>query len=229
MASTSASFKAGVVIPAAGSGTRFGGETKKQFQVLGDRPLVVATALLFVDLPFVVDVVVVAPPDQIDDVRALFEAVGHSIRVVSGGATRSESVRNGFENLVDVDVVAVHDGVRPFVSPSKIEEVLQLAHVHGAAALAVPATDTLRKSDEGKFRDTVDRTGLWCMQTPQAFSYDILANAFSVSVENTATDEVELVCRLGVDVHLVEGEKTNIKITTEEDWALGLAIAASRK
>ena len=225
----SPSFRTGVILPAAGSGIRFGGDEKKQFRLLDGQPLVVATAKLFIDLASVSEIVVVVPGSEIDKTRELFSAVDFPVQIVAGGATRNASVRLGFAALGAVDLVLIHDAVRPFTSLPKILEVLNVAHTFGAAALATGVTDTLRKVDRGILRATIDRVDVVQMQTPQVFSKTVLARALELSADDSATDEVMLVQNSGTDVWFVQGEATNIKITKASDWALGLAILEGRR
>lgn len=213
-----------VVIPAAGQGTRMGG-TRKQYRTLGDRPLLVQVLLVFERHPSVGHVVVVAPEDQVQEVSDRLQSAGTGTltAVVRGGSSRQASVRQGLKAVPDpVQLVLVHDAVRPFVSGEEVQEVIEAVWQNGAAALAVPVADTLRGRRQHEFGETVDRTDLYQMQTPQGFRRDWLEEAHrrAASDDVAATDDVELVQRQDRSVQIVEGSRRNFKITTPEDWEL---------
>ncbi len=220
----------GVLIPAAGAGTRMGGE-RKQFRLLGGRPLLVQTLLPFERHPLVRHIVVAAPSDNLagfeDELRAAGITKLHC--VVSGGSTRQDSVARALEALpASVEVVLVHDAVRPFIRPGHISSVVEAVVEHGAAALAIPVTDTLRHGSEGVFGATVSRTGLYRMQTPQGFQRAIFERAHEDAMRCgvQSTDDVALVMRLDQAVHIVEGGPENIKITTPGDWEMANVLWA---
>ncbi len=218
------SHSIGVILPAAGFGSRLGGQ-KKQFRELSGESVVRVSARLFEGIAD--DLVVVVPEEDMVLAGELLE--GTRARFVAGGATRNASVRNGFEALGDVDWVVVHDAVRPFVSRAKIKEVVACAKENGAAALAVALTDTARSVAQGNvFGDTIERGSVWRMQTPQVFAAEILRNAFLSTDDTSVTDEVALVQSLGHAVHVVVGESTNIKLTVTEDWELAQALWSAR-
>ncbi len=221
--------KAAIIVPAAGSGSRMRqpGLPSKQFRVLGDAPLIVQTLRVLQRHTAIDEIVVAAPEDDVDSLRSLVAEHGLEkvTGVVLGGATRQESVRNALASVSpDVEIVGVHDGVRPFLSSGMLSSVLLAAVRHGAAALAIPAVDTLRRSDgSGAFAATVSREGLWRMQTPQIAMRDHLVRAYSTS-DVVGTDEVELLQWAGVRVALVPGSPLNIKVTTTEDLEHAEAI-----
>jgi 2-C-methyl-D-erythritol 4-phosphate cytidylyltransferase len=211
-----------VVIPAAGSGSRLGGH-RKQFRELGGKPVIVQTLLVFERHPAIQHIVVAAPEAAVKALQQEFKRVGISKleRVVAGGSTRQESVRAAVEALPPlVDLVLVHDAVRPFVRLAQITRVLDAAKEVGAAAPAIPVSDTVRRSLNGFFAETVDREDLLRMQTPQAFTRAILERANEIADREglEATDEVGLVQRSGVAVRCVDGSNDNVKITTPDDW-----------
>ena len=216
----------GVVVPAAGSGRRMGG-APKQFRPLGGAPVLVQTLRAFARHPEVGPLVVVAPADAVGRARSHLDAHGVAATVVAGGATRQTSVRAGLAALpAHVDLVLVHDAVRPFVSAALVSRVVEAARASGAAAPAVPVADTLRRGEGGTFGATVPRDGLWAMQTPQAARRDTLEAAYSEADGLVATDEVGVLERAGVAVTIVEGDARNVKLTRREDWALALALWA---
>ena len=224
MAGSGAGSSVGVILPAAGAGRRMGG-APKQMRQLGDAPVWVQSARAFARHPDVDAVVVVAPEASVAEVRRQLAAFGLAADVVAGGATRQASVQNGLDALpAAVQVVLVHDAVRPFVGPALIGRVIAGVRQAGAAAPAVPVADTLRRSAGDRFGPTVPRDGLWAMQTPQGARRDLLALAYARAGDAVATDEVGLLQRAGVEVALVDGDARNIKLTRPEDWATAQAV-----
>ena len=206
--------RAAVLVPAAGSGRRFGGPLK-QFRMLGDAPILVQTLRAF-DRHDAIDELCVALPQ--DCATVLIEyAIGKLKCVVKGGATRRESVCAALA-ATDASVILVHDAVRPFVEARIISEVVRQARDTGAAAAAIPVSDTVRYAENGQFSMTVDRRQLYRMQTPQGFRRDVLEAALEQEAEDT--DEVQAVVRMGQEVHLVEGSPWNFKITCPADLAI---------
>lgn len=213
-----------VLIPAAGQGTRLGGN-RKQFRRLGGEPLLVQTLRVFERHSEIDYLLVAAPVEATGALETELRRVGLSklLAVVAGGATRQASVRAVLAAVpADVDVVLVHDAVRPFVEAGHLSAVIKAVRTDGAAALALPVVDTMRYGTEAGFGDTVPRTGLFRMQTPQGFRRDWFEEAHAQAYRQPvqATDDVELVQRIGRSVHIIEGSPRNIKITTPEDWEL---------
>ena len=203
-----------------------GGETK-QTRDLGGAPVLVQSLRAFDGLVDAAVVVVQAGEEQaISDVLS---AHGVTAAVTAGGATRQASVANGVRALPrGVEVVLVHDAVRPFVTRAVIASTIQGVRAYGAAAAAVAVADTLRRSkDLDAFGATVSRDGLWAMQTPQGARRDWLVAASDAATE-AATDEVGLLQAAGFPVHVVEGDARNIKLTRPSDWDLALALWAMR-
>lgn len=221
-------YSVGVVLPAAGAGLRMGGSAK-QFRDLGGAPVVVQTLRAVLAASVVRHAVVVVPPSEVPAATALLAEHRLPATVVAGGASRGASVRLGIEALPpDVEVVLVHDAVRPFVSADLVERVAAAAREHGAAAAAVPIADTLRRSHRGMLGETVDRDGLWAMQTPQGARRPLLAAAYAAQGDDAATDEAGLLLANATPVCLVEGDARNLKLTHPSDAALAEAIWASR-
>jgi 2-C-methyl-D-erythritol 4-phosphate cytidylyltransferase len=211
-----------VLIPAAGDGTRLGGR-RKQFRVLGGKSVLVQTLDVFERHPRVDYIVVATPSEAVRPLRQELRRVGITklLAVISGGPTRQDSVAAALAETTDeVEVVLVHDAVRPFVRLSQVSAVIDAARREGAGALAVPVTDTLRRGRDGSFGETVSREALYRMQTPQGFRRSLLLQAHNWAAENGyhATDDVDLVQQLGSRVAIVEGADLNVKITTPEDW-----------
>ncbi len=214
-----------VLVPAAGEGTRLGGP-RKQFRTLGDRPLLVQVLLVFERHPAVGHLLVAVPEDHVSEVTNHLQAEGLSklTAVVSGGESRQASVQHALRAAPrSVEVVLVHDAVRPFVQAGEVQAVVEAVQVHGAASLALPVADTLREASGEAFGDTVPREGLYRMQTPQGFRRAWLEEAHRLAAEaddRPATDDVGLVQRAGREVRLVRGDRRNFKITTKGDWRL---------
>ncbi|MBI4428450.1 MAG: 2-C-methyl-D-erythritol 4-phosphate cytidylyltransferase [Ignavibacteriales bacterium] len=219
------------IIPAAGSGTRLGAEVRKQFLPLQGKPVLIHTLRQFEFCPDIDEVAVAVPESSIVEMeRLVSEHRLHKVsKVLVGGERRQDSVSRVLGRLVlkDSDIVLVHDGVRPFITPKKISQVIKACRSHDAAVLAVQPKDTIRRSNGGGFFDkTLDRTALWLVQTPQAFKASLLKKAFDKARKEKfySTDEAALVERCGVRIKIVEGSYDNIKITTQEDLDLGMLI-----
>jgi len=213
----------GAIIAAGGLGRRFGQPHPKQFACLAGWPILAHTLAKF-DQTLTVDrVVVVVPKGLEDEVRtSVIEPFGFSKvqAVVAGGQTRQESVCHGFLALgEDVELIVVHDAVRPLVRVSTIEDVVEAARQHGAAIAAVPVRDTLKQVEDEVVQTTLDRGQVWQAQTPQAFNRFWLAEALAEAKRTgfVGTDESALVERLGRPVQVIQGSSDNIKITTAED------------
>ena len=213
-----------VVIPAAGKGERMGG-VRKQYRPLAEVPLLIHTLRVFDALPYVHDIIVALPEADCEEWREKCRRAGLEkvSDIVAGGETRQASVSRGLEAVAfESDIVLIHDAVRPFVTADQIEQVVAGAREAGAAALAVPVSDTLRRGGNGHFDETIDRNNMYSMQTPQGFRYDLIANAhrWAATNEIKVTDDVALAQRAGHAVKIVPGSQANIKVTTPQDWAL---------
>ena len=213
------------IIVAGGSGTRFGAELPKQFLNLKGLPILMRTIQAFgenSDGSF--DVIVTLPVGQIDLWHDLCSEYGFAVphRIVPGGETRWHSVKNALDGIGDiagVDVIAVHDGVRPLASVALIGRVLNAARRDGAAIPVVMLNDSVRQLS-GDDSHALDRSSLRAVQTPQAFDARLLLEAYGQPYDPTFTDDASVVERYGHKVTLVEGESSNIKITRPMDLAL---------
>jgi 2-C-methyl-D-erythritol 4-phosphate cytidylyltransferase len=220
----------GVVIVAAGRGVRLGGSQPKQYLPIAGIPMLLWAIRPFSCHPEVRQVVVVLPAD---DAAAppdwLASHLGEGLRVVGGGAERSDSVANGLGALdAACGIVLVHDAARPFVTRDVLDAVIAAARAGEGAVPAVPVADTLKQSDDGgHVARTVTRDGLWRAQTPQGFPRALLAQAHAQAKADgvSGTDDASLVERLGGRVRLVAGDPRNLKITTADDLALAEALA----
>jgi 2-C-methyl-D-erythritol 4-phosphate cytidylyltransferase len=212
-----------VIIPAAGAGARMGGQTPKQFLRLPTSPILFATVEHFARHRSVDRIVVVAPADWVGRAERLLKPLPgpKGIRVVPGGRERQESVALGLEALGDsaAPVVVVHDAVRPFITAALIDAVTAAALDHGAAICALPIRETVKRVRDGFVDATVDRAGLWSVQTPQAFRIGLLREAHDKARRDDfhGTDDAMLVERLGHRVRVVPGLEQNFKITTPAD------------
>ena len=219
--------KLGVVIVAAGKGSRMRTVESKQYLELGGRPIVAHTMQLFENIPEVDDIVLVVGQEDLERCRHyVHQYAWTKVReVLAGGTERQDSVRAGLRALgPEVEWVIVHDGVRPFVSPQQVIACWRKAQEQDAAVLAVPVKDTIKVVDAaGQIQSTPDRRSLWAIQTPQAFRLALLQEAHERAVQEqySGTDDAMLVEHIGGVVHVVEGDYYNIKITTPEDllWA----------
>jgi len=214
------------IVVAAGRGSRAGAGQSKQFREISGIPIIIHTLSRFERCETIDGSVVVLPEGEREAFAAL--AGRYGLRKVSGavagGETRAESVWRGLEALrgLSVEVVAVHDGVRPFVTPEEIDRTVREARASGAAILAVPVTDTIKEAEGARVLRTLERARLWRAQTPQCFRFELLRRAYELAISSglDATDDSALVERLGATVRLVEGGEHNIKITTPQDFAV---------
>lgn len=209
------------IIAAAGRGTRFNSNRPKQFLKLLGKPLILHTLEAFERCSAVQEIVLVLAADEINDFAAIAESAGISKlkKIVGGGASRAESVRNGLEAVdPSAEIVTVHDGARPLVSVDEIERTIEKATETGVACLVTAVTDTIKTIDGGFITGTVDRTKLRRALTPQAFQYDILRRILSqVKLDDSVTDECYMAEKMGIEVAIVEGSPRNIKMTHIDD------------
>jgi 2-C-methyl-D-erythritol 4-phosphate cytidylyltransferase len=209
------------VIPAGGIGARMGSRRPKQYLSVAGLPLLVRTLRALRSCRGLEGVVVAAPADRIVATRSLLARYRvESVDVVAGGSSRQESVWRGLQAIPpSAQWVVVHDGVRPFVTGDLVTCVLAAARRWGAATCGIPVRETVKRVSEGMVQATVDRDGLWLIQTPQAFRRDLLWEAHERARRDgfTGTDDAVLVERLGSPVAMVGGLPHNVKITTPED------------
>lgn len=199
-----------------------GGRVPKQFMRLGGESILAATVGRFAAHPAVVLVVVAVPRHHLERARRILAHVSRrvTIGVVEGGVERQESVWRGLQAVPqDADIVLVHDAVRPFVTRALIDAVLHATAETGAAICACPIAETVKRVEDGLVRQTVDRRGLWAVQTPQGFRAALLREAHDKARRGgvVGTDDAMLVEQLGHPVRVVPGLAQNVKITTRED------------
>jgi 2-C-methyl-D-erythritol 4-phosphate cytidylyltransferase len=215
-----------VIIPAAGSGTRFGGDVPKQFQPLGGKPLVQRAVERFLFDPIVTRVIVPVMEKLVDVVKS---SPGERVTFVAGGDTRLQSVMRGLEaSGGEFDLVAIHDAVRPFFSLDTFHATLDAAREHGAAFPGISLPDTVHEIANEAIAKTLDRSVLVAAQTPQCFRADVLREivARAAREDADATDEAGLAAKYGHHVHLVRGDSMNFKITRPEDLVMAERIWA---
>lgn len=223
--------KVAAIIPAAGSGSRMGLPSPKQFFELEGVPILIHTLQVFQQVESIGLIIVVVPCENCTWVEEQVQKYNLSkvFKVIAGGKHRQDSVLAGLEVLpLEIELVLVHDGVRPFVPVSVIENCLKEAEKNGAAMVAVPVKDTLKAvSRDNVIEQTIDRSGVWQAQTPQAAKVSLLKKAFADVIKHKdfiATDEAALLERVNIPVKVVEGSEKNIKITRPEDLILAKAI-----
>lgn len=221
------------IIVAAGRGTRAGGEVPKQFRALAGVPLLIHTLGRFEECAAIDEIIAVAPVAETNfHLSSSPFALTKFRRVVEGGPTRTESVWRGLQTLngTRAHIVAIHDGVRPFVTPLEIERTVRAAAETGAAILCAPVTDTIKVIEGERIARTLPREQLRRALTPQCFRYELLRRAFerARAEQLEATDDSALVELCGAEVAIVEGDTRNIKITRPEDFALAEILLKER-
>ena len=217
--------KFAVILPAAGKSSRFGHKQyKKPFAMLAGRAVWMHSAERFLNRADTVQVLLVIAPEDREYFQFKFAAnvAVLGIDVVEGGAERADSVRNALERVSDeAQLVCVHDAARPCLADVWIDRVFEAAEKTGAAILATPVTSTLKRvGPKNTIEETIDRRGLWEAQTPQVFRRELLVEAYARHAGEPATDEAQLVERLGKPVQIVQGSPLNLKITTQDDLRL---------
>ena len=221
------------IIAAGGRGVRLGADRPKQFLEIGGRSILQMSIEALGASGQIKDIVVALPEEHLHQSISLTRFSGASwISFVAGGARRQDSVANAFARTsAKTDVVVIHDAARPFVTADLIARTVAAAQAHGAAIAAIPVRDTVKQAGDRErdgsrpIRATIPRDTVFLAQTPQAFRREVLARALEEGRSIDATDEAMLVERLGLPVHVVEGDPRNVKITTAEDLATASAFA----
>lgn len=216
-----------VVIPAAGQGKRMKAGKNKLFIELSGIPIIVYTLRVFEEDPDCRGIILSINPAEKDYFNQLIAAYGLKKvkKLVMGGKERQQSVYNGLQHAEE-DIILVHDGARPFINLGQISELTTAASLHGGAVIAVPVKDTIKKAANKEVVETVERSSLWAVQTPQAFRVSILKNAYeqAEAAAFLGTDDASLLERINEQVVIIEGNYDNIKITTQEDLYFAEAI-----
>ncbi len=220
-----------LVLPAAGSGSRFGSATPKQMLPLDGIPILRRSLDRFLGL--VSAVVIPAPAELHRELRVIVADAPLPVQVIVGGATRQASVHAGLRaSDPSHALILVHDAVRPFVPHACIAACIAALATHDAAVVAVPCSDTVKRAEvdvPGRVATTVNRSGLWLAQTPQGLRRAVALAAFDRAEREgwAVSDDVQVIERAGGSVALVAGDRRNLKITTPDDWALATALLRS--
>lgn len=223
-----------VLIPAAGTGRRMGAETSKQYLELADRPVLSRTVTAFEQHPQIDNITIIVSKSERAYCEEKIVAAGFFRKVsavVDGGAERQDSVYRGLQacDAEDDDVILIHDGARPLVSPDIIDRVIASAQQHGACLTAVPVKDTVKIVQDNCVLETPERETLWLAQTPQAFRYGLIRSAHDRAAEQgvRATDDAQLAEWSGLNVQVVQGDYRNLKITTPDDLMMAECLLAN--
>ena len=221
---------ASAIIPAAGSGKRFG--EKKQFKEINGKPLIYYTLAPFFESTVIDDIVVPVQKNDMDEVASIIDSVAmkKKVKVIEGGKTRQDSIYNALGQINNrANFVCVHDAARPFVTKDLIEKVIRSLKDCDAAIVGSQSTDTLKKVSNGKISSTIDRDKIWCVQTPQAFLKEAIINAYDLAKKQSfqGTDDSSLLERAGYRVKIINDSSTNFKITTNEDWIIAESLLSA--
>ena len=223
-----------VVIPAAGQGKRMKAGKNKLFLELSGVPIIVYTLRDFDEDPQCTGIILAINPDE-EEIFANLIATYKLKKIkqlIPGGTERQQSVYNGIKVIdAETDIVLVHDGARPFIHHTLIKQLTEAAMTHGGAVLAVPVKDTIKKAADNIVVETVERSSLWAVQTPQAFRVPLLTKAHETADSEgfLGTDDASLLERINEPVIIIEGEYDNIKITTQEDLYFAEAILQKQR
>lgn len=222
-----------VILPAAGQGKRMGAGKNKLLLEVNGVPVLIHTLRVFEQDEACSKIIVAIHPQDEWEFKALFTKynVAKAIHLVSGGKERQDSIYNALKTVETDGIILVHDSARPFISKEHIYRLTEMAEETGAAILGVPVKDTIKKVKDGVVVETVERSSLWAVQTPQAFRISLLTEAYEKAEKDQfqGTDDASLVERLGYPVMVVEGDYDNIKLTTPEDLYFAEAILEKRK
>ncbi len=218
------------IIVAGGSGKRMGTKIPKQFLELAQKPILMHTLARFFEASPAINLLVVLPQSQTPEWEKLCKKHNFSIphQIVVGGKERFFSVKNGLDKITESEaIVAIHDGVRPFVSVCAIRNAFEKTSVLKATTLVVDLKDSIRLVDE-KGNRAVDRNTYKLVQTPQTFTNELIQKAYKQPYSDLFTDDASVVEALGEKIHLIEGDYKNIKITSPEDLIIGEAILKNK-
>lgn len=221
-----------VIIPAAGQGKRMGAGKNKVLLELNDLPVLIHTLKVFQKDEKCVGIFLAINPLEEENLKAILteNQITKVQALVPGGKERQYSIYNALKHVKQEGIILVHDAARPFIDQELIHPLVEAAEEEGAAILAVPVKDTVKKAAGNIVTETVDRTSLWAVQTPQAFRFATLMEAYRKADEDDflGTDDASLVERLGDEVVIVKGNYDNIKLTTPEDLYFAEAIIRKR-
>ena len=224
--------KVSAIILAAGNGTRFG--EKKQFKKLNGKPVWFYSLNTFIKSGYVNELILVVPCNSSVTLiqSQVFKSLNkkNSIKLVSGGESRKDSVLNGLKAVKKSNnIVCIHDAARPFIKPFYIKDSIESCRQCDGAIIAIPAVDTVKKADNMYIKNTIDRESLWMAQTPQTFKKEMLLHAIKTYPNLNITDESMLMEEADFKIKLIQGDYLNIKITNQIDWKLAKVIAGENK
>lgn len=217
-------MKIKVIIPASGTGERFGGRIPKQFLKIDEKEIIAHTLEKFNSIKLIDEIIISTKLEYFVKLSTIIKK--YNLRkvkkIVEGGKRRQDSVYNALLNseCKEDDLILIHDAVRPFISSKKIRELISEAKKEKCVIPGLPVSETIKRADDKNFvEETIDRDNLWSVQTPQAFSFDILMKSFEKAYKEnfTGTDESAIVEKAGYKVKMIDGERRNIKITTKRD------------
>ena len=211
-------MKTSAIITAAGTGDRFGG--RKQFKLLRGKPLYQYSLNVFVESKYIDEIILVIPSDIKKSISSeIRNSFDREIKIIEGGVTRSESVKNGLNKISSVsDLVVIHDAARPFLKEKLIvDSVNACSHADGAI-IAISPVDTIKYSKDNIIEKTINREHIWLAQTPQVFKKDKLLSAYNDVNRFYFTDESSLMEKQGYKIVIIPGLENNFKITTHNDW-----------
>lgn len=215
-----------MIIVAGGRGKRMNSQIPKQFIPIAGLPVLMRSIVKFHDYDNATDIILVLPETEIDFWKNLCAQYHFNVQhtIVAGGNSRFQSVKNGLDSIHYDGLVAVHDGVRPFVSIATIRESFDVAAQKGNAIAAIVPKDSIRMANDKNESVALDRSKCYLIQTPQTFQIALLKKAFEIEEDESFTDDATVVEALGVKINLIGGTYQNIKITTPEDLVLAQAI-----
>lgn len=217
------------VIVAGGKGSRLGADIKKQYIKINNKEILIHTLDVFVNCNVVSEIILVVPTDDVEFVKSMVKGYGYkNIKIVAGGAERSQSVHEGVRQA-KTRCVIVHDAVRPFVTQEMIKNIYDELQTSNAVTTAIPITDTVKIVKDDIVYRTIDRKSVYRIQTPQGFVTNILESAYEECEDYTVTDECMLMENIGEVVKVIEGSYNNIKITTDIDLKLANVIMSETK
>lgn len=222
-----------VIIPAAGLGKRMGAGKNKLLLHLNEVPVLIHTLLVFEGDEACDGIILAVSPGDQEEISQLIKQYGIQkvIAFAPGGKERQDSVYSALTSITNDGIVLVHDAARPFIEKQFIHEVTAAAGAYGAAVIGVPVKDTIKKVQDKRIVETVERSSLWSVQTPQAFRMSVLLEAHLLAQKDRflGTDEASLVERIPFEITMVEGSYDNIKLTTPEDLYFAEAIIRKRE
>ncbi|OGI23514.1 MAG: 2-C-methyl-D-erythritol 4-phosphate cytidylyltransferase [Candidatus Melainabacteria bacterium RIFOXYA12_FULL_32_12] len=224
-------MKISAIIPAAGSGTRFGSNKNKLLENINGMPVIIHTLQTISSIDAINEIIICTSDNIIDEIKNLVSKYNISKvkQVILGGVTRQESVFKGLKTLNNPDIVIIHDGARPLITRDIIENSIKTATEKGAAIVAVPTKDTIKRvNKENRIIETLNREELWNIQTPQVFNYKDILEAHIKFQGQNFTDDSALIEALGMPSYTVMGSYKNIKITTQEDIKIAEVFITSR-